>query len=220
MTTRTSLSAGPPRLARAALSMSTVAPLASTAAGAVSASAAQPSGAVWVWPLQPTPRVVRPFEPPSAPWTSGHRGVDLLGSPAQAVHAIGAGDVTYAGTIAGRGVVVVRHEDVRSSYEPVTASVHAGEHVSAGQVIGVLQTTGSHCAPQACLHLGLRRGTRYLDPLALLGPRPVRLKPLTSPGPGQGSRVPATLASKAAADVAAAVGAVVESVVPGGQARG
>ena len=95
---------------------------------------------------------------------------------------IAAGDVTVATPVAGRGVVVVSHGSLRSTYEPVTASVHVGQHIVAGQVIGLLQTTQSHCLPAVCLHLGLRRGGVYLDPLSVLGSRPVRLKPLTLPG--------------------------------------
>jgi murein DD-endopeptidase MepM/ murein hydrolase activator NlpD len=134
----------------------------------------------WVWPLRPTPAVMRGFEPPAHPWDAGHRGVDLLGSPAEPVLAIGAGTVRFAGPLAGRGVVVVDHGDLRSTYEPVTAAVHRGDVVDAGEVVGLLQTPYSHCVPQVCLHLGLRRGSVYLDPLGLLGPRPVRLKPLTA----------------------------------------
>jgi murein DD-endopeptidase MepM/ murein hydrolase activator NlpD len=166
-------------------------PAAATSAAGLSAagSSAAPASAhrTWAWPLEPTPAVVRGFEPPAHAWDAGHRGVDLLGSPAEPVRAIGAGTVRFAGPLAGRGVVVVDHGALRSTYEPVTAAVHRGDIVHAGEVIGLLQTPYSHCAPQACLHLGLRRGSVYLDPLELLGPRPVRLKPLTggdaAPGP-------------------------------------
>lgn len=133
----------------------------------------------WVWPLDPLPRVVEPFDAPDSAWAAGHRGVDLLGSQGQPVRAIGAGVVSFAGVVAGRGVVSVRHGALRSTYEPVTASLSVGTTVSAGQVIGLLQSVRSHCAPAACLHLGVRRGDTYLDPLSLLGPRQVRLKPLT-----------------------------------------
>jgi murein DD-endopeptidase MepM/ murein hydrolase activator NlpD len=157
---------------------------------AASAAASSPVSAsahrTWVWPLQPTPAVVRGFEPPAHAWDAGHRGVDLLGSPAEPVLAIGAGTVRFAGPLAGRGVVVVDHGALRSTYEPVTAAVHRGDDVHTGEVIGLLQTPFSHCAPEVCLHLGLRRGSVYLDPLALLGPRPVRLKPLTAADAGPG----------------------------------
>jgi murein DD-endopeptidase MepM/ murein hydrolase activator NlpD len=132
----------------------------------------------WVWPLDPPPQVVRGFEPPTTPYGPGHRGVDLLGAAGQRVLSIGVGTVTFAGPVAGRGVVVVDHGRVSSTYQPVTASVRVGDHVTAGAMLGWLQGLHSHCLPAACLHLGLRRGDRYLDPLRLLPRRPVRLKPL------------------------------------------
>jgi murein DD-endopeptidase MepM/ murein hydrolase activator NlpD len=171
----------------AGLALMTGAVPAAAASAAASSPVAASAHRTWVWPLQPTPTVVRGFEPPVHAWDAGHRGVDLLGSPAEPVLAIGAGTVRFAGPLAGRGVVVVDHGALRSTYEPVTAAVHRGDDVHAGEVIGLLQTPFSHCAPEVCLHLGLRRGSVYLDPLDLLGPRPVRLKPLTpadaEPGP-------------------------------------
>jgi len=133
-----------------------------------------------VWPLDPRPTVVRGFEPPPSAWAAGHRGVDLLGSPGEAVHSALAGTVTFAGTLAGRGVVVVSHGATRTTYEPVTALVSPGDVLPTGGVIGTLQTGSSHCFPQACLHWGLLRGETYLDPLSLLGAGPVRLLPLES----------------------------------------
>lgn len=129
------------------------------------------------WPLAPAPEVVTDFDPPSAVWGAGHRGVDLLGAPDQPVLAAMAGRVSFAGTIAGRGVVVIEHGSVRTTYEPVLAQVRTGEQVPAGGVIGRLQTGRSHCVPRTCLHWGLLEGREYLDPLSLLGRGPVRLLP-------------------------------------------
>jgi murein DD-endopeptidase MepM/ murein hydrolase activator NlpD len=132
-----------------------------------------------VWPLQPRPPVVARFDPPADPWGRGHRGVDLAGHVGQPVHAAAAGVVTFAGRLAGRGVVVVDHGATRTTYEPVAASVRVGDRVGAGAVIGMLQLFGSHCFPQACLHWGLIEGRdHYLDPLSLVGAAPVRLLPL------------------------------------------
>ena len=133
---------------------------------------------VGAWPLRPTPAVVRGFDPPDAAWGAGHRGVDLLGRPGQPVRTALAGTVTFAGVIAGRGVVVVDHGDTRTTYEPVAASVARGDPVAAGAVVGRLAPAGSHCPPRACLHWGWIRGTTYLDPLLLVGAGPVRLLPL------------------------------------------
>jgi murein DD-endopeptidase MepM/ murein hydrolase activator NlpD len=128
------------------------------------------------WPV-PAPAVVRAFDPPPAPWMAGHRGVDLAAEPGTPVLAAGAGTVVFAGPVAGRGVVSVEHAGgLRTTYEPVTASVRAGEPVLAGQRIGVVTDARHGCA---CLHWGLRRGEVYLDPLTLLGRGRVRLLPLT-----------------------------------------
>ncbi len=143
----------------------------------VTAASADPVP-VGVWPLQPAPEVVTGFDPPDVPWGAGHRGVDLLGVPGQAVHAALAGTVSFAGTLAGRGVVVVAHGDTRTTYEPVEAAVVLGQAVARGEVIGHLQGIASHCPPASCLHWGWLRGPTYLDPLDLVGAASVRLLPL------------------------------------------
>lgn len=85
----------------------------------------------------------------------------------------------FAGTVAGRGVVSLQHGDLRTTYEPVTATVRRGDAVGAGAEVGVVQDVPGHCAPASCLHWGLRRGPVYLDPMLLLVARqPPRLLPL------------------------------------------
>jgi murein DD-endopeptidase MepM/ murein hydrolase activator NlpD len=149
---------------------------------------------VGTWPLRPEPEVIARFDPPTSPYGPGHRGVDLLGHPGQAVRAALAGTVTYAGPLAGRGVVVVSHGDTRTTYEPVVARVSVGEPVDQGSVIGSLQAFGSHCSPQVCLHWGWLRGETYLDPLRLVGAGPVRLLPLWRDEPVARSPAPVALA--------------------------
>lgn len=137
---------------------------------------------VGVWPLSPQPDVVGGFDPPEDPWGRGHRGVDLAGRAGQPVLSALPGRVSFTGSIAGRGVVVVEHAGpaagTRTTYEPVGSVVSIGERVEAGQMIGRLAVAGSHCFPAACLHWGWRRGEAYLDPLTLVGGGPVRLLPL------------------------------------------
>ncbi|MGI8678569.1 MAG: M23 family metallopeptidase [Jatrophihabitans sp.] len=123
--------------------------------------------------------VERPFAAPTNPYGPGHRGVDLLFPAGDPVHVAASGRVTFAGSVAGRGIVVVAHSDgIRTEYEPVTPVVRRGETVTRGDTLGAL--TGRHpgCPVVNCLHWGARRGQTYLDPLTLLQPLgAVRLLP-------------------------------------------
>jgi murein DD-endopeptidase MepM/ murein hydrolase activator NlpD len=133
-------------------------------------------GTRWRPPVTPV-AVVKHFHPPAQRWLPGHRGVDLRTAVGARVRSAGAGRVAYVGTIAGRGVVTVDHGSLRTTYEPVDPVVRSGEQVTAGQVIGTVGTGTGHCGSGRCLHLGLRRGREYLDPMLLLGRASARLRP-------------------------------------------
>jgi murein DD-endopeptidase MepM/ murein hydrolase activator NlpD len=138
-----------------------------------------PLAALWVLPLAGQPTVTRGFEAPTHPYAAGHRGVDLAASAGAPVVAAGDGTVAFAGMIAGRPVVSIDHANgLRTTYEPVQASVGAGQAVARGSPIGTLVTGHAGCPTSACLHWGLRRGETYLDPLALLRPPHIRLLPM------------------------------------------
>ena len=131
----------------------------------------------WRWPVAGSHRVVHPYQPPVHDWLPGHRGVDLGVGSSRVVYAVGVGRVSFVGQIAQRSVIVIAHAgNLRTTYEPVTATVRLGQRVAAGQRIGMLQRNGSHCRP-SCLHLGLKRGTTYLNPLLLFAPTRARLLP-------------------------------------------
>ena len=140
----------------------------------------------WGWPLAGAHEVARPFAPPASRYGAGHRGVDLPSAPGAAVRASAAGRVTYAGLLAGRGVVVVSHGSLRTTYEPVTASVRVGATVALGEVVGALAAGHAGCPVAACLHWGLRRGEEYLDPGRLVERGPVRLLPVDGSRGGGG----------------------------------
>ncbi|MFB8756107.1 murein hydrolase activator EnvC family protein [Streptomyces nigra] len=138
------------------------------------------------WPVGARPPVLRAWEAPATPYGRGHRGVDLSAPAGSPVRAVAAGRVSFSGRVAGRGVVSVElagtgDPPLRTTYEPVRASVGKGEEVAAGDVVGTVEPAGSHC-PAVCLHWGLRRGEGYLNPLALLPPwllhGPSRLLPV------------------------------------------
>jgi murein DD-endopeptidase MepM/ murein hydrolase activator NlpD len=162
-------------------------PFTALATTALAVAAALASAPDWGWPLQPAPRVVRGFAAGPMPWSPGHRGVDLAAAPGQQALAASAGVVSYAGTVAGRGVVSIEHDGLRTTYEPVRALVRRGETVGRGQPIGTVQGSArSHCRPAGCVHWGAIRGGDYVDPLLLLGAGgPVVLLPLAVAPPGR-----------------------------------
>ncbi|MFI8167350.1 peptidoglycan DD-metalloendopeptidase family protein [Streptomyces sp. NPDC085931] len=126
------------------------------------------------WPVGLRPPVLRGWEPPATVYGPGHRGVDLAAAPGTPVLAVAAGRVAFAGRVAGKGVVSVElsgtgDPPLRTTYEPVTASVEEGEEVEPGEVIGTVAAGGSHCT-SPCVHWGLRRGGTYVNPLDLLPP--------------------------------------------------
>ncbi|MFC7105386.1 peptidoglycan DD-metalloendopeptidase family protein [Nonomuraea rubra] len=152
----------------------------------------------WRWPLDGTPRILRPFTPPPEPWLAGHRGIDLAAPADTPVLAAGPGTIRFAGPVAGKGVITIDHEGgLRTTYLPVTASVRRGQPITPGAKLGVLEPSKHHCE-ESCLHWGLRRGTSYLNPLQLLGHAPTRLLPFwpppqrtpTTPQPRTAARVP------------------------------
>lgn len=138
-----------------------------------------------VWPVGGRSGLLRRFDPPASRWAAGHRGVDLAAAPGTVVRAAAPGVVTFAGQVAGRPVVVVTHPGsgtppLRTTYLPVAGSAPVGTGVAAGDPIGTVTADSGHC-PVDCLHWGLLRGDRYLDPLALLGSGRARLLPLGPP---------------------------------------
>lgn len=182
------------------------------AAGPVSPAAAADEGP-WGWPLTGSPAVAHDFAPPAVRYAAGHRGVDLAAAAGDPVRAAGAGRVTYAGLLAGRGVVVVSHGALRTTYEPVTAAVPVGADVALGELIATLEPAHAGCAAPACLHWGLRRGEDYLDPLRLVARRPVRLLPVEE-ATGQGAGGQGALRAGAPGD-AAPEGAELSGAQPG-----
>ncbi|MGL5406136.1 MAG: M23 family metallopeptidase [Propionibacteriaceae bacterium] len=134
--------------------------------------------------LPPAPgTVVREFFAPQPNWLPGHRGLDIAADVGDSITVPADGVVTFTGNIAGRPVVVITHGSLRSTYEPVVATVSVGAKVHSGQQIGTLLAGHPECTATACLHWGLRRGKTYLDPRILLKPQHVRLLPTKSSRP-------------------------------------
>jgi murein DD-endopeptidase MepM/ murein hydrolase activator NlpD len=148
---------------------------------------AQPAGPVpgsYAWPVQGP--VIRGFEPPSNPYSSGHRGIDIAVPFGTPIHAPNDGVVSFAGWIGGALYLSIDHPDgVRTTYSWLSAvTVHKGQSVLRGDVIGATGH-GHPEIPAPHLHFGARIGADYIDPMLLLDGADVadliRLAPLDGP---------------------------------------
>ncbi|WP_018504566.1 peptidoglycan DD-metalloendopeptidase family protein [Parafrankia discariae] len=155
------------------------APAAPTAGTPVPVPVPAPDGGrSWRWPL-PEPVVVAGiFRAPAQPYGPGHRGVDLRSEPGAEVRAARSGVVGFVGWVGDRWVVTVVHGALRTTYEPVRPLVRAGQPVSDGDRLGLLEAGHPGCPGAACLHWGVLRGSEYLDPLSFFRRVPPRLLPL------------------------------------------
>lgn len=106
--------------------------------------------------------VIDPFRQPACRWCPGNRGIEFGTPPDAPVSAIATGRVSYVGTIAGVGYLVVRHADGRRvTYGNLRPRAHrVDDVVIRGSTVGV--TAGR-------FHLGLRDGADYTDPAPYLG---------------------------------------------------
>lgn len=149
-----------------------------------------PAPAAWCAPpsCTATADVIVSVDLPAHDWLPGHRGVDVAAMTGQTVHAPAAGEVTFAGSVGGRPLVVLRHVGGRrSTLEPVEPAVHVGDVVRRGESIGTFIDRGSHCP--GCLHWGVRESESYINPLQLLHGGPIVLLPLRPAGtPAQTTR--------------------------------
>lgn len=124
----------------------------------------------WAWPVPSPHPIVRPYVASATPYSAGHRGVDIAAAAGTEVRAPAAGVVHFAGFVVDRPVLSIRHPDgTLSSFEPVEATVDAGDPVERGQVVGVL--LAGHCTT-GCVHVGARIDGEYVNPLLLLGGLP------------------------------------------------
>lgn len=108
--------------------------------------------------------------------TRTHLGADLGGSPGAEVEAPVAGKVVFAGQVpatdgsGGRAlcVTIVSGSDRWTLLPLDAADVDAGQDVAEGTTVGRLAGSGDGSSSQTHLHVGLRRGGVYMDPVAQL----------------------------------------------------
>src|SRR5918995_6384718 len=173
------------------------------------AALAAPADAAWLWPVRG--EVITQYRNGSDPYAGGqHRGIDIAAPVGTAVAAAAAGEVRFAGIAGSSGLTVsVRTGDgYDTSYLHLSSiAVRAGAHVSGGERLGAIGTSGERSAAAPHLHFGVREaGSRYayLDPLSLLPPvmapppseapkpgpvpAPAPLGPSPAPAPGRAPR--------------------------------
>jgi murein DD-endopeptidase MepM/ murein hydrolase activator NlpD len=141
-------------------------------------SAGDPDGDYprWAWPLDGAHEVTAPYRAPAHEYGPGHRGIDLASAPGSVVHAPADGVVAFRGIVVDRALLTIEHPGgYVSTFEPLTSDLSPGDVVSAGQPIGTV-AIGGH-AVAGTLHLGVRLGGVYINPMLLFGdvPRAVLL---------------------------------------------
>ena len=113
------------RLPRRLVRASRAAALAVVVVGAAGASpVAGAGGACFPPPVEATVAVA--YREPACRYCAGHRGIDFDSRPGDSVRAVAAGEVTFAGSVAGtRYVVVAQADGLRATYGGVTADTRS-----------------------------------------------------------------------------------------------
>ncbi len=154
------------------------------------------------WPLEHDAAIITAFgaryETASGS-SSTHRGVDLCAEPGDAVVSPCTGSVTFAGRVPAVGssgtvlaCTIERSDGVRFTLMPLeVVSVSAGQGLVAGTRVGEVASRGDASSPQSHLHVGVRRGDLYVDPLQFLVAPTAVSEPAREPAP---SPAPAAVA--------------------------
>lgn len=100
-----------------------------------------------------------------------HNGTDFAAPTGTPVWAAAAGTIVWAGPKGPNGnLVSIQHDGGYTTHYAhlfrITAGITRGAHVSQRQSIGQVGTTGRSTGPH--LHFGLKRGSTFLDPMAVL----------------------------------------------------
>ena len=136
-------------------------PVASTPLPAKSSSAPATKISKWRWPTKG--KVVRGYS------STVHKGVDISGKSGDAIYAVAAGKVVYAGTgIVGYGeMLIVKHSEIYLSAYGHNSRllVREGAQVKAGQKIAEKGNSGTDTVK---LHFEIRKEGKPVDPQKLL----------------------------------------------------
>ena len=124
---------------------------------AVRHAAARPHVRLASWVRPSSAGIVSPYGPR---WGGFHRGLDFGAGYGDPIHVVGDGVVIDSGYLSGESgygdITLVQHDDgfITAYAHQSRSFVHAGEHVSAGDVIGLVGSTGHSTGPH--LHFEVR----------------------------------------------------------------
>lgn len=128
----------------------------------------------FIWPCPASSRITSGFGGRSSPTegaSSNHQGIDIGAPTGSDILAAAEGDVvvsTYSSS-AGNYVMINHGGGVYTVYMHASKLlVSAGEHVSQGQVIAKVGSTGYSTGPH--LHFGVRLNGTYVDPRSYVSP--------------------------------------------------
>src|SRR5919201_6429537 len=131
------------------------------------AASGQPGLGTFSWPVQGP--IMRFFEQPATPYSTGHRGIDVAVPFGTPIRAPADGTVTFAGWVAGSMFMTIDHGDgIKTTYSWLSGfAVAKGVPVQKGKVIGYTGH-GHPEVPTPHLHFGVRLNGVYVDPLLYL----------------------------------------------------
>lgn len=153
------------------------------------ASACGPS---LLWPIRksdghPARTISQHARIPLKNWLPGHRGVDIAAGADSVIVASGSGKVHFAGKVGGKDVVSLEitadahgkslgQKTLIMTFEPAHTELKKGEQVHAGETVASITGASDHCSDDT-VHVGVLRSGSYLDPLTVLTPSRIGLKP-------------------------------------------
>ena len=146
----------------------------SSAEAAAAAPAKSLGNIRFTWPCPASSRVTSGFGKRSSPTkgaSSNHQGIDISAGTGSAIVAAADGDVVIAtySSSSGNYVMLSHGGGVYTLYLHCSSlNCSVGQHVSAGQTIAKVGSTGISTGPH--LHFGLRSGGSYLNPLSYVRP--------------------------------------------------
>lgn len=129
------------------------------------------------WPLDRASEVALAYGAayPAGGGMRTHSGADIAAEPGETARSCVGGEVAFAGRVPGPdgssvlAVTVLTLDGLRVTCLPMEElDVAAGRVVSAGEAIGSVAGEGDGSSADPHVHVGVRRGETYLDPMTVL----------------------------------------------------